>query len=95
MWQIVYQSLLPNPQKAAFPNRSFVKMLEKKAFQIDTTRDKFFAQKRLFNQRQNIQFNWHRPDTIIISNEHWFNGKKYLLVTAMYDNAYRRAGSYR
>jgi hypothetical protein len=95
IWQVVYNSLLPNPLKAAFPNQLFIETLQKEEFQIDTTDGKLFAKKRLFNQRHNIQFNWHQPDTIIVVNEQWFEGSRYLLVTAMPANAYRRAESYR
>jgi hypothetical protein len=94
LWQIVYKSLLPNPSKAIFPNKIFIEILRTNDFKIDTVNDKLIAHKNLFNQKENIQFDLPRADTIIVINEKWFEGKKYILVTTMADEAYRKAQSY-
>ena len=95
LWNYVFESLLPDPKIKAFPNQIFYDNLVGNNFNIDTTDEYFFSEKRLFNKRLNIQFNLNKPDTIIVYTQIWYNGKKYSLVTSKWDNAFRTKENYR
>lgn len=79
MWNII-SGFYSMPRRRGFAIDSFINTIRIQGFSLDTLDNGYLLWRRGFNRRTGIELMGVTVDTISVSNQMWYQGKKYILI---------------